>query len=203
MAELSENYNVYTLDLPGYGKSDKPRHILNISELSDALAGWMEMIGIGRAVLVGHSFGCQITADFALRHSDKIERAVLAAPTVDKNRRTALHLFTRSLLNAPQEPLSLIWIAIKSFFQFGLIRQVKTLRFALEDRLEDKLPHINIPALVLRGSQDTVVPQDWTQSVADLLPRSKLVTVPGGTHGFNYSFPELFAKAIKEFLDTE
>lgn len=43
---LAPYYHIYVLDLPGFGKSDKPSHVLNITELSDFLVDWMQAIGL-------------------------------------------------------------------------------------------------------------------------------------------------------------
>src|SRR3712207_4254294 len=87
---LAPSYRVYAPDLPGFGRSAKPPQILTIEELTDALAGWMEAVGIDRAALLGNSLGCQIIVDFALRYPERITRAVLVGPTMDRGARTAL-----------------------------------------------------------------------------------------------------------------
>lgn len=201
MSEIARYARVFALDLPGFGDSEKPAHVFNIAELADVLAHWMNAVGIEKAVLVGHSFGSQIVAEFALRHSAMIDRAVLAAPTFDKRARSAFRQFWRLLLNARNEPFSLILLAFKSYFKFGFRREARTLQLALEDRIEEKLPEIRIPALVIRGELDTVVPHAWAREVADLLPDGKLFTISGGTHGVNYNSPQKFAVAIRKFLD--
>src|SRR5437763_13467335 len=71
--------NVYAVDLPGYGNSYKPAKTLSLSELADALAEWMNAARISRADRVGNSFGCQIIAEFAVRHPERIDRLVLQA----------------------------------------------------------------------------------------------------------------------------
>lgn len=200
MAEIAKFAKVFALDLPGFGDSEKPEHVFNIAELADVLAVWMKAVGIERAVLVGHSFGSQIVTEFALRHSEMIASAVLAAPTFDKRARSAFRQFWRLLVNARNEPFSLILLAFKSYFKFGFRREARTLQIALSDRIEDKLPEIRLPTLVVRGELDTVVPQLWAREVADLLPDGKLITIPGGTHGVNYNSPQKFAAAIREFL---
>lgn len=201
MREIAGFAKVFALDLPGFGDSEKPSHVFNVEELADVLADWMNAAGIERAVLVGHSFGSQIVAEFALRHAEKIERAVLAAPTFDRHARGFFRNFWRLLRNARNEPFSLVLLAVKSYFKFGFRREALTLRFALRDRIEEKLPRIRIPSLVVRGELDTVVPQRWAEEVAALLPNGKLVVIAGGTHGVNYNSPQKFAAAIREFLD--
>lgn len=59
---------VFVADLPGYGKSAKPRHLLRVSELADVLAEFLDARGFESAHWVGNSFGCQIIVDFAARH---------------------------------------------------------------------------------------------------------------------------------------
>lgn len=200
MAEIANYAKVYALDLPGFGDSEKPEHVFNIAELADVLADWMRVVGVGRAALVGHSFGSQIVAEFALRRAAMIESAVLAAPTFDRRARSSLRQFGRLLWNARNEPFRLVLLALKSYFKFGFRREARTLQYALADRIEEKLPEIRIPALVIRGEFDTVVPHEWAREVADLLPAGKLITIQGGTHGVNYNSPREFAAAIREFL---
>ncbi len=63
---LARDYHVYLPDLPGFGKSAKPSHILTVAELADALADWMQVMELPPAVLLGNSLGCQIIVNFAL-----------------------------------------------------------------------------------------------------------------------------------------
>lgn len=200
MSEIAHYAKVYTLDLPGFGDSEKPLHVFNIAELADVLADWMRVVGIERAAVVGHSFGSQIVAEFALRHAAMIDSAGFAAPTFDRHARSFLRHFGRLLWDARNEPFSLIKLAFKSYFKFGIRREARTLQYALADRIEEKLPEIRIPSLVIRGEFDSVVPPAWAQEVADLLPDGKLITIQGGTHGVNYNSPREFAAAIREFL---
>ena len=75
---LAEGHTVYALDLPGYGKSDKPRGLDH-----DAVAGahflvrFMDTLGISRVTLIGHSGGGLVTAICALLYPQRVERLVL------------------------------------------------------------------------------------------------------------------------------
>src|SRR4051812_27225985 len=74
---LAEHYSTFVPDLPGFGRSAKPSHILNIVELADNLAAWMRINGLSTACLVGNSLGCQFIVDLALRFPDLVHSAVL------------------------------------------------------------------------------------------------------------------------------
>src|SRR5438105_2454318 len=52
LVRLTPDFNVWALELPGFGKSDKPAHVLDIHELADTLADWIGVIDIPSAVFV-------------------------------------------------------------------------------------------------------------------------------------------------------
>jgi pimeloyl-ACP methyl ester carboxylesterase len=72
---------------------------------------------------------------------------------------------------------------------------------AIRDRVEDKLPHVVAPALVVRGGKDTLVPQAWAEEVVRLLPRGRLLVMPGLPHMIPFKEPRRLAAAVGEFLD--
>ena len=192
--------NVYAVDLPGYGKSAKPAKVLSLAELADALAGWMQAAGLERAHLVGNSFGCQIIAEFAVRHPARVERLVLQGPTVDPDARSLWRQFLRLAHNSSREPKSLGFISLADYWAAGLRRAWATMHMAIADRIEEKLPRIRAPTLVVRGTRDPLVPHAWAARVAQLLPRGSLREIPGAPHTINYSAPDAFVAAIAPFL---
>jgi 2-hydroxy-6-oxonona-2,4-dienedioate hydrolase len=192
---------VFAPDLPGFGQSEKPPHVLDVSGLSDALSAWMGEVGLERAVLVGNSFGCQIIADLAVRRPERVEQAILQGPTMDPRGRTVLRQVGRFLLDMPRQPPSFVPIELLDFVNAGTRRAWRTFRYALEDRIEEKLPYIQVPTLVVRGSRDPIVPQRWAEEVAELLPMGHLAVIPGAAHVANYGWAAQFASIIQEFLD--
>src|SRR5205814_1291352 len=98
---------VFAPDLPGYGKSFKPRPILTVSQLADALAAWMDANAIAKAHFAGNSFGCQILAEFASRHPALVDKLMLQGPTVDPEARSFLRQLWRLARNSVNEPPSL------------------------------------------------------------------------------------------------
>jgi len=197
---LAPHYGVYIPDLPGFGRSEKPPLVLDVAALSDSLAAWMETEGLRSAVLVGNSMGCQVIVDLALRHPERVERAVLQGPTMDPEARTALRQAARLALDGPREPASLLPIMLLDYLSAGLRRSFGTFRYALKDRVEEKLPRVRVTALVVRGSLDPVVPQRWAERAARLLPKGRLVVVPGAAHTMNYGAPSELACVVEAFV---
>ena len=128
---------------------------------------------------------------------------VLQGPTVDPRARTARQQVARWLRNSRQEPLSHGLISAQEYPRCGLRRLIKTFRYALEDRVEEKLPHVQVPALVVRGSRDTIVPQRWAEEATRLLPMGRLVVIPGAPHTVVYDAPQDLARVVLPFLSSD
>jgi pimeloyl-ACP methyl ester carboxylesterase len=195
---------VYVPDLPGFGLSGKPRDILDVPALADALAAWMRVMRLQTATLLGNSFGCQIIAELGVRHPALMTRAVLQGPTMDPKARTVTRQLLRWILNSPLEPVpawtSLGSVVRQDYRDAGVSRVIATFRHALHDRIEDKLPRLAVPTLIVRGSRDPIVPQRWAEDAARLLPRGRLVVVPDAAHTMTFTSPDALADVVRAFI---
>jgi 2-hydroxy-6-oxonona-2,4-dienedioate hydrolase len=200
--QLAPYYHVYMPDLPGFGKSGNPRHILNMAGLADVLAEWMQAMSIESAVLVGNSMGCQIIVELALRHPELISHTILQGPTVDPKAPSIIAQFLRLLRDLPREPLRFLFIAFEDYLKCGIVRSIRIFEYAIDQHIEEKLPYVDIPVLVVRGYHDPIAPQRWAEEVARLLPSGKLVVIPGAGHCVNYKAPVEFMRAIRQFLES-
>jgi pimeloyl-ACP methyl ester carboxylesterase len=90
---------------------------------------------------------------------------------------------------------------LTDYARAGLKRVIHTIKIALNDRIEDKLPHIFAPTLVIRGEHDAIVPQQWAEDVCRLLPHGQLTVVPRTAHTMNYTSPVVLVAAIRPFLE--
>ncbi|WP_447980062.1 alpha/beta fold hydrolase [Candidatus Nitrospira bockiana] len=192
---------VYAVDLPGYGLSEKPRRVLSLAELSKALASWLDAERLDRPHFVGNSFGCQILADFSVRYPERVDRLVFQGPTMDPRARSFWMQMSRVAQNSRRESPGLGWITLQDYWRAGLRRIIGTIRIALDDRIEEKLPAIRAPVLVVRGDRDPVVPQEWAEEIAARLPNGRLAVIPGAAHTINYTKPGPFVDVIRPFLE--
>jgi pimeloyl-ACP methyl ester carboxylesterase len=79
---LATRATVFALDLPGFGRSAKPRAVYRLGYFARALHGFLDAAGIGQASLVGHSLGGSIAVTYALTHPARVERVALVAGLV-------------------------------------------------------------------------------------------------------------------------
>ncbi len=200
---LAPYYRAYAPDLPGFGKSAKPRRILDVAGLADALAAWMDAVGLERAMLLGNSLGCQIIAEFALRQPGRVERAIFVGPTADPHARATLPHVVRLLRDVPREPRILIPLQAYDYAIAGVRRSARTFKFMLQHRMEEVLPRLEAPTLVVRGAGDPIVPQRWAEEAARLLPLGRLVVIPGQAHCAHYGAPLELARVVRPFVDGD
>jgi pimeloyl-ACP methyl ester carboxylesterase len=197
---LSAEHTVYAPDMPGHGRSEGLGRALSIPELAEFLRSWMEAVGIERAMFLGNSMGCQILAELAVRHPERVDRLVLVGPTVDPAARTFFRELPRFLRDVPTERISLLLLAGRAYLRAGLRRLRREMRFAFEDRIEEKLPRISVPSLVIRGELDAIAPQAWTAEVARLLRAGDVQVIQGKGHALNYSAADELMRIIRPFL---
>jgi 2-hydroxy-6-oxonona-2,4-dienedioate hydrolase len=196
---LATGFRVYAPDLPGFGKSDKLPHALDVPGLSDALVAWMDAAGIEEAALVANSFGCQIAVDAAARYPDRVSRLVLLGPTTGTAQPIPMQILCW-LRIIPREPLSLALTIIRDCFDCGLLRIAWTLRHAGRDPIAQKISLVSAPTLVLRGDRDTIASAEWVDRLAAAAPNGRSGTFPVGGHAANFDAVDRFAVLVESFL---
>jgi len=67
-------------------------------------------------------------------------------------------------------------------------------------RATDRLHQIKARTLVITGDADLLIPPANSRVLAEHIPNAKLVTIPGGSHGFNFETPEIFNREVLDFL---
>lgn len=76
-------YRVIAYDRPPFGLSDKRTELnYSLQAMTDLTAGLMDELGIASAVVIGHSAGGSVAADFAVRYPERVEKLVLIAGAV-------------------------------------------------------------------------------------------------------------------------
>lgn len=85
LAPLSHHFRLHAVDWLGWGLSGRPPfNARSTAEAEDfflhALERWRQEMGIERFILVGHSLGGYLSAVYALRHPERVEKLLLLGP---------------------------------------------------------------------------------------------------------------------------
>jgi pimeloyl-ACP methyl ester carboxylesterase len=197
---LGERYHVLAPDLPGFGRSSKPRDAPGFDEHADVLAAFLAAEGVPRAHVVGNSMGCQVALALAQRHPERVDRLALIGPTTDAHARTVPRQAARLARDLVRERPSLPWVHVPDYVRCGPRRIWQTLRHTMEDAPEARAAHVRAPTLLLRGERDALVSNRFVHELARAMPDARVMLLPGAPHAANYSAAEAAATAIEAFL---
>ena len=192
---------VIALDLRGHGLSDKPTRGYEMTQIQADLDSVLEVLKVsGKVVLVGHSFGGSVAAEYVVRHPERVERLVLIASAGEYKLRPLfrlglnmpnwslllLGLFTHKWLSAPPH-------ALKPFYKQNLSRWVGW----------EKFKAIQVPTLVIRGNRDRVFEQAFFTEVANNIPGAQEADIGVSGHMVMLERRDAVNRAIERFLEGE
>jgi 2-hydroxy-6-oxonona-2,4-dienedioate hydrolase len=190
------------VELPGVGSSSSPHRPQDIAEQADLVARWLRATGRCPAAVVGNSMGAQTAVELAVRHPDLAERLVLIGPTVDAEARRPLRQIGRLLVDATVERPQLIALTLTDSFLTDRTTVLRYFQAMLAHRIEERIPLVSVPVLVVRGELDPVVPRRWARRLVALAPLGTSVEVPGGGHACHYGRPGLVAGLLLATIDA-
>jgi 2-hydroxy-6-oxonona-2,4-dienedioate hydrolase len=198
---LAPDFPVHIPDLPGFGKSSKPRHVLDVPGLADALVEYIHAYRLDRPVLLGNSFGCQIIMDLAARHRKLPAAVVLQGPTGDPAGRSVPGLVRRADQEFAAERPRHWWNVALAVFDAGARRARQSFSRYMEDRPELKAAQIAAPTLIVRGGDDALCPRAWARWLNQQIPRCELVEVPDAPHAMADADPDGLARLTAAFIE--
>lgn len=77
---LQKTYRCITIDSPGYGHSDPLGEEQTISKFAEVIAEFLQLLGLDKVSLVGHSMGGHISMEIALKYPELVDQLILIAP---------------------------------------------------------------------------------------------------------------------------
>jgi len=203
---LSQNFSVYLVDLPGFGASRRLKSEFSIASGPEWLASFLAALDLDRVSILGHSMGGLIAAMFAARWPEKVDRLILAAPSIGLSRTTlASHLspvmraaFYTRLRFIPR----LLWDTARAG-PVTLFRSAhELLGMEVHQNFHRELCTITAPCLLIWGERDVMVPVKLAEPLRKAIPQSCLRIVPRAGHVFMCERPEVFNDLVLQFLSA-
>lgn len=190
-AELAACRAVVVPDLPGVGRSPHGAAPLDVAGLADLVADLIAGLD-GPADVVANSFGCQVAVELALRRPGAVHGLVLTSPVVARRMRSLLPLAGRHVQALRRESWSYLGIVLLDLLRGWPRKAVANLRALLGYPVLGRAGRLDVPAVVVRGRRDPLVPDRFARRLAAAVPCGRYVVLDG-THALPYGMPKAVA----------
>ncbi len=205
-------------DIRGFGQSSYPGH-WGIPEVLADLKALLDALGIARAHVVGLSMGGVLAQQFALEYPERLDRLVLVS-TFARLRPGSLREWLVSLFRLVQV-FTVGPEAQAKTLPGEIFPEDEEARLMLQKHIRQadprayraamialgpldnsgRLGEIQAPTLVVTGLADTIVPQKNQAELAQKIPHSRWLRIPGAGHGLIATHIEAFNPALVAFLE--
>ena len=232
-ALLDGGYRVIAYDRRGWGQSSQPTTGLDYDTYTADLNELLEQLEIDDIILCGFSMGTgEVTRYLGTHGSDRVEKAVLFGTippfllktddnpegvdgsvfegikdTVMKDRYLWFKQFLDDFYNvdkfAPERISEQAW---QASFNVACMGSAYSTYVCVDNWLTDfreDLPKIDVPTLVLHGTEDRILPYEATAArLSDLIDEVRVVPVEGGPHNIGWTHPEVVNPLLLAFIEN-
>ena len=225
IAALSPTRRVIAPDLMGFGDSDAPDDVARytMDGYADQVAGLLDRLGVGRAVVAGLSLGGYVALALVRRHRDRVAGLVLAdtragvdtdeilerrgdqqrqvraegtGPVVETHLDVLLGETTHRDRPEVVERARKLMSGTPPAGVVGALEAMKRRPDSTE-----LLAGIDVPTLVVVGEEDKPSPPAVAEAMHEAIPSSRFVVLPGAGHLTNLEVPDAFNEALGAFLE--
>jgi pimeloyl-ACP methyl ester carboxylesterase len=202
---LCRQFRVIAFEMPGFGQSPENDRTQNMAELAMTMARAADNLGLDGFNLMGTSFGGKAALWLAVQQPQRVAAIVLEAPAAIRAAggeppSGSPEEIARRLYAHPERMLPLP--AANPAVQQKQRRLVLRLFGPARDAdLETRLKTLATPTLVLFGTEDRVIPPEFSRLYRELMPNAHLVFVYDAGHAIAAERPQAFTEVVSDFLD--
>ena len=214
--ELSRTHKVYVPSLPGFSGTPRPGWVSSITDLAHFTQELVHTLGLGRHILVGSSMGGWLAAEMAAMSQHQLKGLILIDPVGIKPRKGEI------------AEIFMVGADVRAKLRFHDTSQVANYaEYARELTPEEantdhsnremasrlcwrpymhnpSLPHylnkVSIPALIVWGKQDAIVPVECGELYQQALGNATLKVIDNCGHSPQIEKPQEFQTIVSEFL---
>jgi len=217
MAALADRFTIYAPTHPGFGLSDAADWMEGIDDLARFYLWFLDVVGLERTHLLGHSIGGWTAAEVAVTAPRAVDRLVLVAPAgIKPDHGEILDVFyyplpelTRLTVHDPRtipewEELygrppthEQAEVAVRNR---EMAARLTWRPYMFSPRLPHFLARAAMPTLIVWGGEDRIVPVVCGEQYRRLLPRATLHVLPQCGHLPPIEQPDEFATLVRAFL---
>ena len=226
---LAKSYRVIAVDLKGFGFSGKPDGDYTRRAQAILVAHLLDYLKIDKAWLVGNSMGGEVSLNFALQNPQRVAGLILIdsagvsvpgsnslapgyarvpvvgpalialALTSDRLVRQGLEKSFYDDAKVTDERVAAYYRPLKT--RGGQLAALRARTQAGQFPIEQDLNKISVPALIIWGADDALIPIEAGRKMNSLIKGSKLVIVERCGHVPQEELPERVFAEMTKFME--
>ena len=207
------NQRVFSVDLPGHGKSEGIGYH-TIDDYTREIMGFIKELKLNAAVLAGHSMGGAIALKAAIRFPTRVlglcilgsgarlrvSPAILQSASDPSTFAAAVHMLTENSFS-PQVESRLKELAAQRMSETRPSILYGDLVACDAYNITDQLSKVTVPAYIICGAQDKMVPSSSSEFLRDHIPGAQMEIVQNAGHMLMLEHPDLIADRIGAFFN--
>jgi pimeloyl-ACP methyl ester carboxylesterase len=195
MPGLAERLHCYSFDSLNWGPGDVFDQEFSFAYQVDHIREFMDVLGIEKANVVGHSMGGWLATLFAYESRERVNKLVLVAAGGSATRPLGIdadHILQQYLAKVADAEQTGGFAKVMKHMTNPMTRsRYNTLR---------RLPHITAPTLILWGRNDTTNALEMAEEQHAGIKGSKLTVYDDTGHGVPQERPKEFVRDVLAFL---
>ena len=212
LKNLKGDYELITLDLPGFGGTQRPQEAWGLEEYARFVAAFLRKIEVSDAyAVVGHSNGGAIAIKGLAHGSIKAKKLVLIASAGIRARDTGKKLAWKIVAKSGKAATAILPAATRKKLRGRLYKGIgsdylvvpemeATFKKVVSQDVQSDALQLSTPALLVYGREDTATPSSYGEAVNGAIANSKLHIVDGAGHFVHQERAHEVASLVKEFL---
>jgi pimeloyl-ACP methyl ester carboxylesterase len=229
LAELAKNHEVVVFDNRGIGQSPANLTDYSAPDLARDTSALIKALGFRSTTVLGWSMGGMVAQQLALDEPELIDRLVLLSSAPPGPTSIAVPVTVDAILSGRGHSnfdgvMSVLFpVAIeqraKDCFAMDMFKphdyaktRVSSAVTSVQEtllqawragtRTFDLLRRLDVPTLILSGTEDEVLAPQNAVILGRTIPDAKLVEIDGGGHAMMYQYPKLLADQIDAFTKS-
>lgn len=210
----ADEFTIYSLDLAGFGNSDKERVNYSIEVWASDIAEFCKGLNLVGPILVGHSMSGLVVLkilisglldvekaiifDSSHRSSVKVENMIAAVNNGKNLREDIRKLETRFFENIDEKDLE---DNVNKVCNMGKNVIIKTMRAMMGLDFSGAIGKVQIPVLVIYGENDRIRSRKEVQEMSNSLPQGSFVEIHHSGHCPMYENPAEVKEVMMGFID--
>lgn len=219
---IADHFHAIAIDRRGFGDTGSYDGLYRYEDCTQDIIKVIRYFGFEKAHVVGVQAGARLAMDFAIRAPEYVDRLVIASSNSGaasmrkedqeivrkkfiepfKQGKTYMDVINENGMSgfSPHCDPRAKDILMESITKVEMPSLLKFIEVQIGWDQKENLSKITAPTLLMRGVDDTLVPQEAIEEIHQAIVGSKSILVDGAGHNIHVEQPDKFNQIVLDFL---